>query len=716
MRRMHKLRRGGVAAAVGMATLVTPLLTIQSAQAATGSDLSITKTVASTKPPVTFDRDLRDVRVNGHDEWTRDGLHIWTEGSGDEDKVGEYVATHTPLAAVGEPSLEFLTHSGSIPPGFVLKVDVTGDGHSDGELIGETGYGNDWWLNDPRGNPGDFAAFQALAPVVGGGSGSPWHGTLAQWLANAPTATVTGWGFGLGSNVQGDYVMTGMTFANTHYDLVRRYHPSIKAAPGDTVEYQITVANGATGAGATGVSVNDVLPANLTPDATSLEFSGPDWCDFSGNTLSCTGGVLPTGSSASLWFKATVSGDLSTAAMQPTQGHWVDVQKQETFLEIPVSDHPATGTATCPAGYIPTDGGLLVDSVDQGGFYSDIVVDSSKPTAGNDGWTVTVENLGDARATGKVKVTCLKNELGSSNGHTHTLQVDSPAESTITSGSTKTVSCPSGDLPFAPRFEATGGIAVVRSSYATDNSWTWVIDREASASVTVGVNCLAPQSTEANGHTAPLDLTTATGTTTVGAEQRSDTVVLCPEVDGKRGNGIVGGYQSSSADLLSLGAESRGNNYMFRFWNDDYDTAQQSHLSLACIGVRTADEQPYILIRNTATVTDAAHDTATSSADLQVSGDAVTPTSGLTAIKAVLLTRAVNVRLKSPTDGAVSVKVLKGTNVAAKGSGTLPADTATTIKAKLNSFGASHLSVGDSVKIKVTIHGSTTTLGPLTLQ
>jgi hypothetical protein len=157
-------------------------------------------------PPVS------DTRATGHYEVVGTGLHVWTEGSTSTDKVAEYVATDTPLATVGEPSLDYTNTAGGVP-GFQLIVDFDGDETPDGILVGEPGsYGNDWWLN----NAAD-ADVKANAPVTGGGSGSLWHGTLDQWRANFPDANVVAFGFSLGSGVKGDGVINKINFAGDTY-------------------------------------------------------------------------------------------------------------------------------------------------------------------------------------------------------------------------------------------------------------------------------------------------------------------------------------------------------------------------------------------------------------------------------------------------------------------------------------------------------------------
>jgi hypothetical protein len=167
--------------------------------------------------PGDFDRALSDTRATGHYEVQGTGLHIWTDGGPlgptSTDKVAEYVDTNTPLADVGEPTLNYTTNSGTIPPGFQLVVDFDGNGTVDGILVGEpTYYGNDWWASN-----GSAQFVKDGAPSHSGGSGSANHGTLAQWRANFPNAVVKAFGFSLGSGVVGDYLLNSITFAGTTY-------------------------------------------------------------------------------------------------------------------------------------------------------------------------------------------------------------------------------------------------------------------------------------------------------------------------------------------------------------------------------------------------------------------------------------------------------------------------------------------------------------------
>ena len=203
--RITSLSAAGVALA-GIALAFTP----GAAHAATGSIFV----------PDDFNPAYSDTRATGHYDVVGTALHVWTTPTvtpgPNTNKVAEYVDTSTPLAVVGEPTLDQTYNSGStIAPGYQLVVDFDGNGSADGILVGEPsapGYGNNWWLNN--------AAQQFVkdgAPHTGGGYGSPYHGTLDEWRAAFPGANVLAFGFSLGSGVTGDWTINAINFAGTRY-------------------------------------------------------------------------------------------------------------------------------------------------------------------------------------------------------------------------------------------------------------------------------------------------------------------------------------------------------------------------------------------------------------------------------------------------------------------------------------------------------------------
>lgn len=155
--------------------------------------------------------DLSQTRATGHNELVDGGLHIWTEGSTGTDKAAGYYPLAVDLSTITSGSMVYTTNAGSIPPGLQVVIDYDGNGTPDGTLVGETAYGANWWLANPPG--GTIAsALKTGAPNTGGGYGSDWWGTLAEWGTSFPAAKVMAIGYSLGSGVLGDYLITSMTF------------------------------------------------------------------------------------------------------------------------------------------------------------------------------------------------------------------------------------------------------------------------------------------------------------------------------------------------------------------------------------------------------------------------------------------------------------------------------------------------------------------------
>ena len=148
----------------------------------------------------------------GHYEVVPAGLRVYTDDSSGQAKVAEYVTVPpTNLSLAGEPALGWTPTSGTTPPGFQLMVDLENDGTSDGILVGEPSYyGNRWWASSAL--VAHIGTPVPPALVSPGGDGGPVAGTLADWSTAYPQATVRAIGFSLGSGVQGDGVISGLTF------------------------------------------------------------------------------------------------------------------------------------------------------------------------------------------------------------------------------------------------------------------------------------------------------------------------------------------------------------------------------------------------------------------------------------------------------------------------------------------------------------------------
>lgn len=675
----NKLRIGGLAAVVSATTLVLPQLAMDAAQAAATADLTITKTVSVAKTGTIIDASdfipaLSDTSGAATVEFTDSGLHVATADNAAH--AAEHWALDAPM-----PSAVTLSWTGPAPkPGSHIMFDVDhtfGNGNDYNVLVGEDVYGGDFWYT---GGTTRAALRGITCPVISPATGSDCHGTLAQWKSAVSNGHMYAAGFSLGTGAVGNGYITSMTYDSTRFDF-GGFASSVQAAPGETVEYKLTVANkGTATAAANSVVVTDTLPADLTYVAGSLVDNG-NGCAFVAKALTCNAGSFPPGVSTTIKFKAKLSSTVTSNGLQPKVGHIVDVQKQEVFANLPSNGQPQTFNVMCPAGYTPTDGGLLLDAVDQGGYYSDVVTSVSRPTtiSGIDGWTVTATNYGEQRGQGKVKVTCLGDSTGSSDGHSHAIEVVGSAPgvgsiSAIDGTDTVTRTCPTGYTPIAPQFTVTSGVAVVRASIAAASSWKWTVDHDADTAATFDLSCLAPQAQASDGHTASLGVSTQSDTLSLAPETRDEGVQQClPE-----SKAITGGYEGMDESVLSLGKEQRGNNYMFRFYNDDWDQPHNAKIQVTCVGDRTPDEPRYYHVVNTATVHASNDPTdSSSSADIAVVGDPVDSANGVvigsTGSRSGWPVKKVNLTFTCTSACTFTVKVIKGGDVVAKATKSLGA-------------------------------------------
>jgi hypothetical protein len=158
-----------------------------------------------------------DTRSAGHYEYVEDGIHIWTDDATSNAKVSLGLDVDDFRLDLATPIVVEYTNLSpdtfAYGPGVNLFVDFDGNGTVDGTLVYEAVYGQDLWLT------GGSAQFvRDLAPVVGGGNGSQYHGTVTQWQAAFPTAKVLGIAFALGSGVHADGILHSITVGTTTYE------------------------------------------------------------------------------------------------------------------------------------------------------------------------------------------------------------------------------------------------------------------------------------------------------------------------------------------------------------------------------------------------------------------------------------------------------------------------------------------------------------------
>jgi hypothetical protein len=354
------------------------------------------------------------------------------------------------------------------------------------------------------------------------------------------------------------------------------------------------------------------------------------------------------------------------------------------------------------------------------------VIESSRVTnvGGTAGWAVRATNLGYAVAEVTAEVTCLAVEVGSSGGHTHLLdavtmpmQLGTAAGDNAQESQLVQRSCPTGWTPYAPEFEVASGIVVVRESYAVDNEWYWYVKHSDGAASSYGISCLGPRTYADGGHTADLAITTPDDTITIAPETQTEGIMACPADS----NAIVGGYGGYSNDVLTLGAEPRGDRYMFRFYNADWDQARMADIQVTCIGSMTIDEPTYKDVVNTAYVTtttkDRDYSDNTSSAGVAVNGDPVAgEPSGvilnqLTAIRTVVNNKTtaltLDMRCTKVQPCNFTVKAFSGSNLLASKTTSILALTTKNVVVPTTGAGK-NLAFGDNVVVRIKTTTGTT--------
>ena len=178
--------------------------------------------------------DQSETRAQGTNTFlTTGGVDIETVLAPDSSKAKSagYFPVGIPLAAAGEPKLDYTNITGLLKPSTQLVTDFDGDGLADGILVGEPTYangtalyGDNWWLSN-----GSSAFVKADAPSHDGGFGSDNNGKLSEWRGKFPNAKVLAAGWSLGSGVQGHGVINSITVGTTKYTFLGNNAPT--AAP-----------------------------------------------------------------------------------------------------------------------------------------------------------------------------------------------------------------------------------------------------------------------------------------------------------------------------------------------------------------------------------------------------------------------------------------------------------------------------------------------------
>lgn len=178
-----------------------------------------------------------ETRANGHNVYSGNALHVSTDGTSDVDSssvnsdkaAGHYTpSAAVSLSAIGTPRLDYTNIAGSLPS-IQLTIDKNGNGGSDGNLVYESGMGNNptgltgsgkWWATHDLG-VGDSS-------VPNPGYQKSW-GTLNDYLKKWPNAKITAIGYSLGSGAQGDGLITGLTAGCENFTFAQANAATVEA-------------------------------------------------------------------------------------------------------------------------------------------------------------------------------------------------------------------------------------------------------------------------------------------------------------------------------------------------------------------------------------------------------------------------------------------------------------------------------------------------------
>lgn len=145
-----------------------------------------------------------ETRPGGHNVYTDNGLHVWTDSNTSADKAAGYKMFDTPVllsSLTTDPTITQTVNSGGRAS---VQLVLTACGTT-GYLVGEPwAYGDgNWWSNK--------------AFVSQPGMGYNFFGSLSDIVAACPDATIGGVGYSMGSGVKGDVLIEKLTVGDVDY-------------------------------------------------------------------------------------------------------------------------------------------------------------------------------------------------------------------------------------------------------------------------------------------------------------------------------------------------------------------------------------------------------------------------------------------------------------------------------------------------------------------
>ncbi|MCW2794361.1 MAG: conserved repeat domain protein [Nocardioides sp.] len=349
------------------------------------------------------------------------------------------------------------------------------------------------------------------------------------------------------------------------------------AAPGDVVTYTLTARN--TGPGS---ALDSVITDHLPGGVTFVSASG-EGCTHSGHDVTCVLGPVPSGTSVAIQLVVTV--DPIGGGGDTTHQHQLDYTKVESHLSLFEND-TLSATATCPTGYLATDGSVRLDHVDDGtGTFSDAVVLASGVTADGHGWTGRVRNDATGQVQAKVNVVCMTERTTSGEDHSHAVIVTGPVSSSQVLAAGRhdiDLACGPDTYAITPSFVFTAGQGAV-STRRTSTGWRFTVDTPAPATGTgtFSVQCLARSLGTTQDHSHDLVFREITDTVSVPAGQVVEVRLTCAGDE----KGIVS-WADMDPGLVSLGTDPQPVTRLYRFYNPT-GSALSADYGLLCVGIRT---------------------------------------------------------------------------------------------------------------------------------
>lgn len=259
--------------------------------------------------------------------------------------------------------------------------------------------------------------------------------------------------------------------------------------------------------------------------------------------------------------------------------HLVDIEKVEVQVDLEPGQTRKV-KASCPDGFIISDGSARIDHVDQGtGDLSSPKVMESQAIS-KKAWQATVKNPATGRAQTKVFAVCLR-EKTSGEGYKVTLSAPVKKSSMVPAGThVVTHSCAAGTVAVDPGHKASKPVQIVRSE-PLGNGWKFTVKAGEITKLETAVRCLSQKLKTAGDPGRRLTFERKGTAVTVAPGEAKVAEVICPV----HSKAIVADWDLETG-LLSLGNDPRPLSRSYRVLNTG-TTPATARLGVLCVGGRS---------------------------------------------------------------------------------------------------------------------------------